>query len=89
MNEVEEGLQSLLIGMSAQIVDIDAAEVSWEADIDEYGFASIEVNRLCAQLSDYFAIDIQPVVFLEATSLQALSRYLLDHYPAQIEQRCS
>ena len=89
MNEVEEGLKMFLVEKSAAILKIDRADVQWDSDIDEFGFDSMEVNRLCAELNEELAISIQPVVFLEVTSLQALSAYLLQRFPAQIEQRCA
>jgi len=88
MNEVEESLQSFLIGKSAEILKISAADVLWDADIDEFGFDSMEVNRLCVELNEYFAIAVQPVVFLEVTSLQGLSQHLLERFPVEIERRC-
>lgn len=88
MNEVEENLQAFLVAKSAEVLKIDAADVQWESDIDEYGFDSMEVNRFCVELNNHFAISIQPVLFLEVTSLNELSRYLLKHFPAQVEQRC-
>lgn len=88
MNEVEENLQAFLVSKSAEVLKIDAGEVQWDADIDEYGFDSMEVNRFCVELNKHFSISIQPVLFLEVTSLAELSRYLLENFPAQIEQRC-
>lgn len=87
MNEIEEYLQQTLVHMAAGILKVDESAVEWSADIDEYGFASMEVNRLCVELNEFFSISIQPVVFLEVTSLEALSRHLLQEFPAQIESR--
>ena len=87
MNELEESLQAFLVAKAAEILNIDSVDVQWEADVDEIGFDSMEVNRLCQALNSYFSIFITPVVFLEVTSLQALSRHLLESFPAEIEQR--
>lgn len=88
MNEVEESLRDVLIEKSSSILQIPPEDVLWEADIDEFGYDSMEVNRLCTELNQEFEISIQPVLFLEVTSLQVLSSYLLKRFPAQIEQRC-
>ena len=89
MNEVEENLQTFLREKAASILRIDPSEVLWEADIDEYGFDSMEVNRLCVELNEHFAISLQPVIFLQdATSLQGLSTYLLSRHRHAIEARC-
>ncbi len=88
MNEVEEGLKEFLVQKSATILRIDHADVQWDSDIDEFGFDSMEVNRLCAELNHELEISIQPVLFLEVTSLQQLSEYLLKRFPIQVEQHC-
>jgi acyl carrier protein len=87
MNEIEENLQTFLVRKSAEIVAIEEDDVLWEADIDEFGFASMEVNKLCVELNERFGINMQPVIFLEVTSLQGLSQYLLSNYPAEVERR--
>lgn len=88
MNEVEENLQSFLISKSAEIVNFEESAIDWEADIDEFGFASMEVNRFCVELNNHLGISIQPVIFLEVTSLSELSRYLMAQFPAQVEKHC-
>jgi Phosphopantetheine attachment site len=87
MNETEEGLQHYLIAKAAQILQIDPSEVMWEADIDEFGFGSMEVNRLCVEINAHFSVRVVPVVFLECTSLQALSAHLLERFAAEIDAR--
>lgn len=87
MNEIEESLQLYLIEQSAQLLDIEQSDVQWEDDIDEYGFDSMEVNRLCVQINEHFDIFIQPVLFLELTSLEQLSEHLLEEFSEQIEQK--
>jgi acyl carrier protein len=87
MNELEESLQTYLVAKAAEMLEIDSSEVLWDADVDEFGFDSMEVNRLCAELNGHFTISIAPVVFLEVTSLEALRDYLLERFPAEVEQR--
>jgi acyl carrier protein len=89
MNEVEENLQAFLIARAAGILGVSPEQVIWQADIDEYGFDSMEVNRLCVELNEHFDISIQPVIFLqEASSLEGLSSYLLSRYGDAIEAHC-
>lgn len=89
MNEVEEKLQKYLIGRSAALLQIEPEAVQWEADVDEYGYDSMRVNQLCVDISRDFQIYVQPVIFLEASSLEAVSRYLLDSFPQSIERMLS
>ena len=87
MNEFEEALKKYLMTKAAEILKCDETEVFWEDDIDEYGFASMEVNQLCVDLNDFFAIDTQPALFLEITSLEVLSQYLKQKYFSSIENK--
>jgi len=87
MNEVEERLQEYLMERSAALLQIDPSAVLWEADVDEYGYDSMRVNQLCVEISRDFQIYIQPVIFLEASSLEAVSQYLLQNYPQSIESK--
>jgi len=85
MNELDELLQEYLVGVSADILKSDPANIRWSDDLDEYGFASITVNQLCAALNERFGIEMTPAVFLEYTSLEALSAYLKEHHYREIE----
>ncbi len=89
MNETEEKLQAFLIDRSAAILKVAPDAVQWDADVDEYGYDSMKVNQLCFEISRHFQIYVQPVIFLEASSLEAVSRYLLEHYPQPIERKLS
>lgn len=87
MNEVEERLQDYLVERSAALLHIDPSAVLWEADVDEYGYDSMCVNQLCVEISRDFQIYVQPVIFLEASSLEAVSQYLLQQFPQSIERK--
>jgi acyl carrier protein len=87
MNEVEEKLQIFLIERSASILKVPEDAVSWDADVDEYGFDSMRVNQLCFEISRHFGIYLQPAVFLESSSLEAVSRFLMERFPQPIERK--
>lgn len=87
MNEVEEKLQHFLVERSAALLKIPSEAVGWEADVDEYGFDSMRANQLCFEISRHFNIYVQPAIFLEAASLEALSRLLLERFPQPIERK--
>lgn len=87
MNELDEKLQALLITRSAGILKCDESEIRWEDDIDEYGFDSMGVSQLCVDLNEFFSIEIHPAIFLEVTSLEALSGYLKKKYYPTLEKK--
>jgi acyl carrier protein len=85
VNELDEKLQALLVTQSAGILKCDESEIRWEDDIDEYGFDSLGVSQLCVDLNKLFSIELHPAIFLEITSLEALSGYLKEKYYPLIE----
>jgi len=87
VNEMDERLQALLVTRSAGILKCDESEIGWEDDIDEYGFDSMGVSQLCADLNELFSIELHPAIFLEVTSLDALSGYLKNKYYPLIEEK--
>ena len=85
MNELEEQIKDFLIGKSAAILNIDRSEIEWEEDLDEYGFESMRLNKLCLLINETFNIDIRPAIFLEYTSLSEFSQYLKKTYYQKVE----
>ncbi len=86
MDELTEALQTYLISKSADILNIEKQEILWVDDIDEFGFSSMEVNQLCAELNEECNIAVHPALFLEVTSLEAFSQHLLAQYYPQMEE---
>jgi acyl carrier protein len=86
VNELDEKLQTILITRSAEILHCKESDIHWEDDIDEYGFGSMEVSRLCVDLNQLFSIELHPAIFLEVTSLEALSGYLKKKHYLVIEK---
>lgn len=80
MNELEEKLSDFLIAESAKILKCPEVDIQWEDDLDEYGFASMEVNQLCVVINDFFSIQINPAIFLEVTTLEELSEHLTTYH---------
>lgn len=87
MNELDEELAGFLLTESASILNCEKEKVFWEDDVDEYGFDSMKLNQLCVSINEYFAVDISPAVFLEATSLEALSGFLKANHYANLEAK--
>jgi hypothetical protein len=87
MSELDERLMNLLTALSAKILKCEESAISWSDDIDEFGFESIEVNQLCADLNAILDISIDPSIFLEVTSLQALSEHLKTNSYEKLETK--
>ncbi|KAA1246072.1 acyl carrier protein [Aquimarina sp. RZ0] len=85
MNELDEQLKDFLIEKSSEILKINEEEVEWEADLDEYGFESMKINKLCLDLNKAFGIEIRPAIFLEYTSLSEFGDYLKKTFYQKVE----
>ena len=86
MNELDERLHDVLVEQSARILGCDESEIRWEDDLDEYGFDSMGVSQLCVDLNELLSTELQPALFLEVTSLEALSGYLKKKYYPLLEE---
>lgn len=86
MNELEEQLQNYLINKSAELLNIESDKIEWDLDLDEYGFDSMNVNKLCLEINNEFGIEVRPAIFLEYTSLEEFSDYLKKNFYAQVEE---
>jgi len=87
VTELDEKLQAVLLSRSAGILKCEESGIHWEEDIDEYGFDSLGVSQLCVELNELFSIELHPALFLEVTSLEALSGYLKKKYYPLLERK--
>lgn len=85
MNELEEQIKDFLISKSVEVLNVDRSEIEWEEDLDEYGFESMKLNKLCLVINEKFDIDIRPAIFLEYPSLSEFSQYLKKTYYQKVE----
>jgi len=86
MNELEEQIKEYLTNKSAELLNIEPSAVEWESDIDEYGFESMKINKLCVDINNTFGIEVRPAVLLEYTSLSEFSDYLKKEHYAKMEE---
>ncbi len=86
MNELDEQIKEYLIKKSAELLGVDSSEVEWESDLDEYGFESMKINKLCVDINKTFGTEVRPAILLEYTSLAEFSDYLKKEYYTKIEE---
>ncbi len=86
MNELEEQIKEYLTSKSAELLSIEPSAVEWESDIDEYGFESMKINKLCVDINKTFGIEVRPAVLLEYTSLAEFSDYLKKEHYSKMEE---
>ena len=86
MNELEEKIKDYLTTKSAELLSIEPSEVEWDSDLDEYGFESMRINKLCVDINQTFGIEVRPAVLLEYTSLEEFSQYLRKEFYQQLDE---
>lgn len=87
MNEINESVMEFLLEMTANILEVDKDDIDEEADLDEIGYESMSVNRLCLAINEKLDISLTPALFLSVTSLSALAEYLLDNHFKNVDQK--
>lgn len=86
MNELEEQIKEYLTNKSAELLSIEPSAVEWESDIDEFGFESMRINKLCVDINKTFGIEVRPAVLLEYTSLEEFGEYLKKEHYTKMEE---
>ncbi|MFI6692965.1 SDR family NAD(P)-dependent oxidoreductase [Streptomyces sp. NPDC050433] len=80
-----------LRNMAAGILKFAPDELDVRTGFDAFGFDSISLVTFSKLVGEAFGIDLTPAVFFEATTLDALARYLLDEFgePVRAAHRSS
>ena len=86
MNDLDEEIKSFLVRKTAELLNIDEAEIDWEADVDEFGYDSMTINKFCVEINAKLNISVQPAVFLEYPTLSEFSSYLKTDFYAEVEE---
>ncbi len=73
-------IESQIKRIISAILDIPASQIDEDQYLGEYGFDSIRFTDFSNQLSQKYLIDIDPTVFFEATSVEAISKLLVNDY---------
>lgn len=87
MNEFEEKLKDYLMGAAAEVLESSDGPVSWDEDMDDFGFDSLKITQLCLVINDHFGTDVQPATFLEVTTLAELGEYLTRNHYSLVENK--
>ncbi|MCW5698130.1 MAG: KR domain-containing protein [Bauldia sp.] len=76
-----------LAAMISRLLKIDEELLAPEAGLADFGFDSIALKEFGAQLSDEYGVSISPAVFFARGTIDALSNYLAQTYPAEAAVR--
>ena len=68
--------------MVSEILQVNSRNIDSDTELNEYGFDSIAFTGLASLLSRAYNIDVKAIQLFEHPSINAISRYLVDTYPA-------
>jgi acyl transferase domain-containing protein/thioesterase domain-containing protein/SAM-dependent methyltransferase len=71
----------------SRLLKIDEELLAPEAGLADFGFDSIALKEFGAKLSEEYGVTISPAVFFARGTIDALSRYLAETYPAEAAAR--
>jgi len=83
INETYPLIEQDLVKLASDILQVDANDISLDDAFSEYGFDTVSLTTLIAQLNDKYPIAITSALLVEQACLGALARYLFDHLQAQ------
>lgn len=76
-----------LLGLMAQHLKVDAAELDPTAPMEEFGFDSVGMNEFAGALEARWSLDITPADFVECATIRALAQaFARDHEMALRKQ---
>ncbi len=85
--EITESVEKILRKAISTILQIDAVDVSFDEEISDLGFNSLNIVALSEQLEEEHDIKISPIVFFEQSKLEDLSAYIVENFSDQLGQQ--
>jgi acyl transferase domain-containing protein/acyl carrier protein/SAM-dependent methyltransferase len=73
-------LQSDLLKIAAEIIDVEENNISLEEDLEEYGFDAVKLAAFIQRLEEMYNLEINPGILQGNTSVRLLSQYLGSQY---------
>nr|AVI26422.1 polyketide synthase [Candidatus Entotheonella serta] len=80
-SRIEADLQHL----AAVLLQMQADEIALDDNLSAYGFDSIAIKEFADQLSQYYQLEISPIVFFAHASLRSLGAYFWEHFAADMK----
>jgi polyketide synthase PksL len=71
-------LKALLVSLVARIMHLDDSVVATNVSLEEFGFDSISLTEFANALNDRLGLAVDPTLFFEHISIDALTAYLQD-----------
>jgi polyketide synthase PksM len=79
-NNLTPQIQRDLIALVAQVLKINAAEISVYEEMSEFGFDSISLTELSNRVNERFDTEVIPATFFEHSTLGSFSDYFWETY---------
>ncbi len=77
---------SFLVQQVTQILKLAQHNVSIEKNLGEYGMDSVHFIELSKSISNHYQIQLTPAIWNTYTDLSAISQYLVNQYPEQVNR---
>ncbi|MCP4992737.1 MAG: SDR family NAD(P)-dependent oxidoreductase, partial [Gammaproteobacteria bacterium] len=70
----------------SELLKIKVEEIAEDENLSEFGFDSITLTELANKLNETYQLELMPTVFFAHSTLQSLSRYLVEHHADILRQ---
>jgi len=74
---------------AAEHLKMPSSQIDEETDWADFGFDSILLTGFVNNINKLFNLDLMPTVLFEATNVQLLTDYLIQHYPKPVAEKLS
>ncbi|AUX43601.1 uncharacterized protein SOCE26_050510 [Sorangium cellulosum] len=78
-----------LLDLAAQLLKQDRSEMDLDTELVEYGFESISLIEFTNAINRRYGVELMPTAFFEHRTLAALSKHLLEAFPAAFAAQAS
>nr|8ODW_A Chain A, Polyketide synthase modules-related protein [Gynuella sunshinyii]8ODW_B Chain B, Polyketide synthase modules-related protein [Gynuella sunshinyii] len=79
----EEAFQQRITELMSQTLKLDVGQITADRHLSDYGFSSVTLTAFSRKITDEYNIRLQPFVFLEYTTLKALTDFLYRKWSEQ------
>ncbi|MCR8978422.1 SDR family NAD(P)-dependent oxidoreductase [Brevibacillus laterosporus] len=80
-------VQTVVIKLACNILQVDKEEIDLEAELNEYGFDPIYVSELTDTMNREYGLDLKSIELFDLPTLSHIAKYLRDKYEAVFANR--
>lgn len=86
MSVYKENLIEDITALVSKCLSIPLNQLELDSDLEDFGMDSISIHEISMEIEKLYPISIEPGLFFDLRTIQALSDYLETAYPTELAQ---